>query len=1245
MFRWAFFCVLILATLEPGAVGAVRHARATERAAPQQIEVLFLSALDPDLPDVATLIEQTETEILTGSDKPVRFSFDYLDFSSSLSDASHKKATELYLADKYRGATFQLVIAIGEETLSFADQTKARLFPNASLLFVVINPKNEANWMKPEANRTGVIRKSNYVPTLQLALRQNPGTSRVIVVSGSSEGEKIEMNLAREQFRPYEANLKFEYVTDLGLAELGPRLASVPPDAVIVFLDFVFDANGEQFVPARILPAISKVAARPIYGTFSSLVGKGAVGGNVADLSDLGRTLGRDAARILKGEKAENILVTTGDFQRYMVDWRQLHRWNIPEDWLPEGSVLLNWEYSPWEQYRWRIIGLSGILLIETLLIGLLLRNIVRRRRAQEALARSEKELAEAQRLASIGSWLWDVHKEEILCSEELYRIFGLDPTKPLPRPEEFPRLFTPEGWVRLTTEMEIAWTGNFIREIELEAVRPDRSKRWVRIRGEAVADGAGRRAYLHGTAQDITERKQSEEARSRLVAIVESSDDVILSMDLDGTVLSWNHGAERTLGFSEAEMLGRHIRIIVPPELRGEESAILQKVKAGEKVEHYETVRVTKEGKRIQVSLTLSPLRNHEGIVIGASKIARNITERKQAEEDLRKSEEKFAQIFRESPSALSLISSETHCYLDVNETFARLSGCTRAELIGTSALEVGLQMDAADRMQLTQKLQTDRFFRNAECKYRAKDGRIVIGLTSAEVIEISGQGCILGAITDITASKEIEDKLRASQNRIAGIVASAMDAIVAVDDAQRVVLFNAAAENMFKCSAQDAIGQSIEQFIPARFRFAHGGHIRRFGATGTTGRTMGSHGTLWALRTDGEEFPIEASISYAEDGDRKLFTVIIRDVTERRRAEQAAAESEMRFRLIANTAPVLIWMSGTDKMCNYFNRPWLEFTGRSMEEELGNGWADGVHADDLSACLDTYTQHFDRHERFSMEYRLRRFDGEYRWVLDIGVPRFSSDGSFAGYVGCCMDISDLKQARATVIEFSGRLIRAGEEERARIARELHDDINQRLALLANGLQEVEQRTSGRDPLQKHAVHELRSLTNEIATDIQHMSHQLHPSKLHYLGLATTVRQLCNEFTQQYKMEINCVIKGLPDDLDENISLNLFRMIQESLRNAAKHSHARHVRVELTCESSVVRLRISDDGVGFDPEETRIHHGLGLISMRERMRSVGGEFSIWSKPSLGTLVEGTVSATSKSGTSELTVAESPDAT
>jgi PAS domain S-box-containing protein len=138
-----------------------------------------------------------------------------------------------------------------------------------------------------------------------------------------------------------------------------------------------------------------------------------------------------------------------------------------------------------------------------------------------------------------------------------------------------------------------------------------------------------------------------------------------------------------------------------------------------------------------------------------------------------------------------------------------------------------------------------------------------------------------------------------------------------------------------------------------------------------------------------------VEAASHVGADG-RKLFTVIIRDITERQQAEQAVRESEKRFRLVANTAPVMIWMSGPNKLCNYFNQPWLDFTGRPADAQLGNGWAEGVHPDDLDVCLQTYTQAFDRRDPFEMQYRLRRKDGEYRWLLDIGVPRLNPDSSF---------------------------------------------------------------------------------------------------------------------------------------------------------------------------------------------------------------------------------------------------------
>src|SRR5437764_680078 len=135
---------------------------------------------------------------------------------------------------------------------------------------------------------------------------------------------------------------------------------------------------------------------------------------------------------------------------------------------------------------------------------------------------------------------------------------------------------------------------------------------------------------------------------------------------------------------------------------------------------------------------------------------------------------------------------------------------------------------------------------------------------------------------------------------------------------------------------------------------------------------------------------------------------------------------------------------MAGEDMLCNYFNRPWLEFTGRPVEAEVGSGWSEGVHSDDLKKCLDTYTESFARREKFQMQYRLRRRDGEFRWLLDIGVPRFSRDGTFVGYIGSCMDITDRKFAEEAMASVGRRLIEAHEQERRWIARELHDDINQ---------------------------------------------------------------------------------------------------------------------------------------------------------------------------------------------------------
>jgi PAS domain S-box-containing protein len=206
-----------------------------------------------------------------------------------------------------------------------------------------------------------------------------------------------------------------------------------------------------------------------------------------------------------------------------------------------------------------------------------------------------------------------------------------------------------------------------------------------------------------------------------------------------------------------------------------------------------------------------------------------------------------------------------------------------------------------------------------------------------------------------------------------------------------------------------------------------------------------------------------------------------VVLDVTERKRAEEALRESEVRFRNMADKAPVMIWMSGTDKLCTFFNKGWLDFTGRNLEQELGNGWAEGVHRADLDRCLEIYNKSFDARKEFAMEYRLRRNDGEYRWVLDSGTPRFSDDGAFLGYIGSCIDIAGRKQAELEHQRQNMELARVGRvavmgELAASLAHEVNNPIG---AMVANASAGQRLIATG-----KVEIGELNDLLSDIAAD-----------------------------------------------------------------------------------------------------------------------------------------------------------------
>ena len=350
-------------------------------------------------------------------------------------------------------------------------------------------------------------------------------------------------------------------------------------------------------------------------------------------------------------------------------------------------------------------------------------------------------------------------------------------------------------------------------------------------------------------------------------------------------------------------------------------------------------------------------------------------------------------------------------------------------------------------------------------------------------------------------------------------------------------------------------------------------------------------------------------------------LLTSLLWQRARKRNAEAVLRESEKRFRVMADTTPALVWMCDAQGKITYLNERRIAFTGPDPTAGYGDTWAEYVHPDDLKNELDTVSEALKTHRPFSREYRLRRSDGVYRWMFDVASPRLNGDGSFGGFIGSAIDTTDQKLAQRALQNVSGQLIEAQEKERSRIARDLHDDICQRLALLSMQLGQVNRSSNGSSEAMKKRLEDIQIHCSEIAGDVQSLSHQLHSSKLEYLGIVAAIRGFCTELSKQHELDIDFSEKSVPTHLPKDVSLCLFRIAQEALHNAVKYSGVKQFIVELSGVERAVELVVSDAGAGFDVEAAKKNRGLGLLSMQERIHLVNGTFSVESRPGLGTRI------------------------
>jgi PAS domain S-box-containing protein len=257
-----------------------------------------------------------------------------------------------------------------------------------------------------------------------------------------------------------------------------------------------------------------------------------------------------------------------------------------------------------------------------------------------------------------------------------------------------------------------------------------------------------------------------------------------------------------------------------------------------------------------------------------------------------------------------------------------------------------------------------------------------------------------------------------------------------------------------------------------------------------------------------------------------------------------------------------------------------------------------------------------------YELVLEMVRADGTHRWVTARGEAQRDSTGHVAGLRGTVQDITEPKLAEEALSSVNGRLIEAQESERARIARDLHDDIGQRLALLTMGLEQVKRllpNSSGGEA--RGGLDALQKQTAEIIADVQALSHELHPPRLLHLGVVAAMQGFCGELAGQKSAEIDFRYENVPASVPPDVSLCLFRVLQEALHNAVRHSRVRHFDVHLRGTGEAVDLTVRDEGVGFDVDTANRGLGLGLTSMKERLKQVGGELFIESESTRGTTV------------------------
>ena len=591
-------------------------------------------------------------------------------------------------------------------------------------------------------------------------------------------------------------------------------------------------------------------------------------------------------------------------------------------------------------------------------------------------------------------------------------------------------------------------------------------------------------------------------------------------------------------------------------------------------------------------------------------------------AEAAVRESESRYRRIVETTNEGVWLLDSEL-CNSYVNQQMAEMLGYESAEIVGRSVFDFYFPEDVEQKKEVL-KRRKEGLREQIEERVRRRDGsELWVRMAVIPVFKDNGgfDGA-LAMVSDITERKRAEESLRLFR----ALIDESNDAIEVIDpETMRFLDVNQKACRELGYSRDELLSLRVSDIDPTLNASLYSRLQKEIGESGCV-----LFETVYR-RKDGSTYPVEINLKRVQL-ERLYWVNVVRDTTERKRLEETLRQKGTDLAEAQRLSRIGSWQWDPETDTVIWSDELYRIAGRDP-----NGPAVSYRQHSELYTLESWERlrHVVDDARqtgndYELDLEMILPDGTTKWVTGRGESQRDASGRVVRLRGTIQDITERKLAEKSLANVSKRLIEAQEQERTRIARDLHDDIGQRLALLAIELEHL-QASSDLPAEIASRMSNMRDETCKICDDVQSLSHELHSNKLEYLGVSGAMNAFCQEFSEHHKAEIDFEAHDLPGHVPQDISLCLFRVLQEAVRNSAKHSGARQYEVQLWGTSSEIHLTVRDSGSGFDSQRARESRGLGLVSMEERLRLLQGTLSIESQPQLGTTIHARVPFNSES--------------